>query len=222
MTAFKVLLVILLILFLIGLVRVGGNVEYSAAGFLVHLRVGKLKFQIFPLKKKPKTDEKSPRKKREKKAKSEPKNEEIDQKIPEKKGGKLELVKMALPLVGEAAGAFKRRIRVDKLFLDLTAGGRDAAMVAQTFGYANAAIGTILPIFQHNFDLKEYRVRTDIDFTAPAPKIYLNAAVSARVGQLVSFGILLGCKALRVYLAYRKQVKARQADQTAPDKQPTK
>ncbi len=221
MTALKVLLVILLVLFLIGLVRVGGSVEYSAAGLFVHLRVGQLKFQIFPLKK-PETDKKSPPKKREKKAKSDQKNEEIDQKIPEKKGGKFELVKMALPLVGEAAGALKRRIRIDKLFLDLTAGGRDAAMAAQTFGYANAAIGTILPIFQHNFDLKEYRVRTDIDFTAPAPKIYLNAAISARVGQLVSFGILLGCKALRVYLAYRKQVKARQADQTAPDKQPAK
>ncbi len=222
MTALKVLFVIFLVLFLIGLIRVGAGVEYSTDGLLVYLRVGRLKFQIFPLKKKPEKDEKAREKKAPKKRESDQKNEENDQKTPEKKGGKLELVKMALPLVGEAAGALKRRIRIDKLFLDLTVGGRDAAAVAQTFGYANAAIGTILPIFQHNFDLKEYRVRTDIDFTAPAPVIYLNAAVSARIGQLVTFAIILGCKALRVYLAYRKQVKARQADQTAPDKQPAK
>jgi len=221
MTALKVLLVILLILFLIGLVRVGGSVEYSADGLLVKLRAGRLCFQIFPWKKPEKPQKTKPKSDR-KKAKSEPKNEENDQKSPTKKGGALELVKMALPLVGEAAGALKRRIRIDRLFLDLTAGGRDAAVVAQTFGYANAAIGTILPIFQHNFDLKEYRVRTNIDFTAPAPIIYLNAAVSARIGQLVSFAIILGCKALRVYLAYKRQVKARQAEQTAPDKQPTK
>lgn len=221
MTALKVLLIILLVFFLIGLIRVGVGVEYSAGGLLVRLRAGRLSFQIFPLKK-PKKPPKTRQESERKKAKSELKNGENDQKKPTKKGGALELVKMALPLVGEAAGALKRRIRVDKLFLDITAGGRDAAATAQTFGYANAAIGTILPIFQHNFDLKEYRARTNIDFTAPAPVIYLNAAVSARVGQLVTFAIILGCKALRVYLNYKKQTKFQETSRATSDKQQVK
>lgn len=48
MTVLKVLLVIALILFLLGLIRVGGEAEYSAEGFWAKIRVGKLKFQVFP------------------------------------------------------------------------------------------------------------------------------------------------------------------------------
>ncbi len=207
MTALKVLVVILLILFLVGLIRVGGSVEYSTDGLLACLRVGCFGFQIFPLKKKPEKAEKKREKKEKKKPKKEPETGKTDQEMKEKKGGALELVKMALPLVGEAAGALKRRIRIDRLFLDFTAGGRDAAGAALAFGYSNAAVSAILPVFQQNFDLKEYRVRTRVDFSAPAPVIYLHAAISARIGQLVTFAVILGYKALRVYLKYRKQTK---------------
>lgn len=207
MTALKVLLVILLFLFLAGLIRAGGSVEYSANGLLVRFRVGCFWFQIFPLKKKPEKAEKKREKKGKKKPKKEPETGKTDQEKQEKKGGTLELVKMALPLVGEAAGALKRRIRIDKLLLDFTAGGRDAAGAALAFGYSNAAVSAILPVFQQNFDLKEYRIRTRVDFSAPAPVIYLCAAVSARIGQLVTFAVILGYKALLVYLKYRKQTK---------------
>ncbi len=208
MTALRVLLVILLILFLVGLIRVGGSVEYSADGLLARLRVGCFWFQIFPLRKKPEKEENKREKKSKKKPKKEPETGKTDQETKEKKGGVFELVKMALPLVGEAAGALKRRIRIDKLFLDFTAGGRrDAAGAALAFGYSNAAVSAVLPVFQQNFDLKEYRVRTRVDFSAPAPVIYLHAAISARIGQLVTFAVILGFKALRVYLKYRKQTK---------------
>lgn len=195
MSAIKVLLVLCILLFLLGLIRLGGGAEYSVEGVKAHIRVGLFRFQVFPRKEKgdKKERKKKPKKKKPPKEEEEPKS---------KAGGPIELVKAFLPLVCEAAGELKRRIRIDELRLDYTAGGQDAARTAMTFGGANAAVGMILPLFQQNFDLKEYRVRTAIDFNAKGPTIYVYAAFSARLGQLVSFGLRFGWKFL---MAYRKQ-----------------
>ena len=193
MSALKVLLVIFLLLFLVGLIRLGGGAEYGAEGVKAHIRVGPFRFQVFPGKEKG-----SKKERKEKPKKKKPTKEEEESKA----GGPIELVKAFLPLVCEAAGELKRRIRIDMLRLDYTAGGRDAAQSAMSYGGANAAIGMILPLIQQNFDLKEYQVRTDIDFNAKGPTIYVYAALSARLGQLLRFGLRFGWKFL---MAYRRQ-----------------
>ena len=199
MSAMKVLLALFLLLFLIGLIRLGGGAEYSAEGVKAHIRVGPLRFQVFPRKEKgDKAERKKPKKKPKKKKPPKEEKEEPKSKV----GGAIELAKAFLPLVCEAAGELKRRIRIDKLRLDYTVGGRDAAQIAQSYGGSNAVIGIILPLIQQNFDLKEYRVRTAMDFNAKSPTIYMYAAFSARLGQLVSFGLRFGWKFLMVY---RKQ-----------------
>lgn len=194
MSVVKVLLVLFVLLFLVGRIRLGGGGEYSAEGVKAHLRVGPFRFQVFPGK------AKGSKKERKKPKKKKPPEEK---EVPESKaGGAIELVKAFLPLVCEAAGELKRRIRIDMLRLDYTAGGRDAAQTAMAFGGSNAVIGMILPLFQQNFDLKEYQVRTAMDFAAKGPTIYIYAAFSARLGQLLSVGIRFGWKFL---MAYRKQ-----------------
>lgn len=50
MTALKVLAVILLALFLLGLIRVGGGGEYSAQGLTAWLKLGPFQIKVFPLK----------------------------------------------------------------------------------------------------------------------------------------------------------------------------
>lgn len=187
MTALKVAAVILLALFLLGLIRVGGGGEYSAEGFRAWVRVGPFSIRVFPAKKK-KSKEKKPKKSK----KAQPEEE--------KQGGGLAAVKEYLPLVCEAAGALKRRIRIDQLLLDYTVAGKeDAASAAMSFGYSNAAVGMILALFEQNFDVKARRIRTAVDFNADSPKIYVYAAISARLGQLVSFALRFGWKFLMVY-----------------------
>lgn len=199
MTALKVIAVILLVLFLVGLVRVGGGGEYSAEGFRAWIKVGPFHIQVFPIREK--KTKKPPKKKKEKP--KEPNESPI-----EKMGGPVELVKRYLPLACEAAGELKRRIRIDELCLDYTVAGKeDAAAAAMGFGYSNAAAGIILPLLEQNFEVKARRVRTAVDFTADSPKIYLYAAVSARLEQLVSFGLRFGWKFLRITLAAKNAKK---------------
>lgn len=194
MTALKVLAVILLILFLLGLIRVGGGGEYSAQGLTAWLKLGPFQIKVFPLKKK-----KEKKKKPSKAKKAQPKPQKPTEEKP-KQGGTLARVREFLPLICEAAGALKRRIRIDKLYLDYTLPGKeDAAAAAMSFGYSNAAVGMILPLFEQNFDVKERRVRTAVDFNADSPKIYVYAVISARLGQLVSFALRFGWKFLMVY-----------------------
>lgn len=196
MTALKVAAVILLALFLLGLIRVGGGGEYSAEGFLAWARVGPFRIRVFPVKKKKeKSKEKKPKKAKEAQSKTEKPQEEK-----QKRGGGLASFKEYLPLVCKAAGALTRRIRIDELLLDYTVAGKDdAASAAMSFGYSNAAVGMILALFEQNFDVKERRVRTAVDFNADSPKIYVYAAISARLGQLVSFALRFGWKFLMVY-----------------------
>jgi len=210
MTALKVAGIILLVLFLIGRIRVGGAAEYSAEGVKVWIRAAGVPILVFPRETAGKKGGKSSKKRGSEQkdgGKKSPKEDQKEGKTPPK-GGPLELVKTFLPLVGEAAGALKRRIRVDTLCLDYTAaGGRDAARTAMTFGYANAAIGMIWPIFEHNFEIKDYRVHTGLDFQAKEPAIYLKGAFSARIGQLVSFAVIFGVKFLKAYFGYKSAQK---------------
>jgi hypothetical protein len=192
MMIWKVLLVILLILFLLSLVRLGGSAEYSAAGLMAWVRVGPIPIQVFPVKKK-KEKKKKPKKNAKK---SEEKKEETDKAKP---GGSLALVKRVLPLVGEAAGELKRKIQIDRLFLHFTAASSDPAGAALAFGYSNMAIGMIWPIFEQNFIVKDHRIQTAVDFDAQSPVIYLNVGFSARLGQLVSFGLRFGWKFFKIY-----------------------
>lgn len=206
MTALKVLLAILLLLFLLGRIRVGGEGEYSADGPLVRVRVGPLFIQVFPLKKKKKKKEKKAPKK---KKKSSPpaqggEGEEAQGAEKSKKGGALDLVKAGLPLVGEAAGELTERIRIDLLCMDLLFGGGDAAQTAILFGMSNGLIALLLSVFQQNFEVKEHRVHTAVDFNEKSTTLYLKAAFSARVGQLVSFALRFGWKFLMEYRAVKK------------------
>jgi len=246
MTALKVLLVVLLLLFLLSLIRVGGEGEYGAEGVAVRVKIGPVKLQVFPLKKKdPQAQEEKKRRKEEKKkAKAEKKRAKEEKKRakeagqrakegqnkgaaapsstpqagaeetasqppeekPKKKGGALDLVKAGLPLVGEAAGELRRKIRIDELSLDLVLGGRvDAARAAMAFGWANAIIGGILPVFENSFDVKERQIRTGMDFNAPGTTVWIRAAFSARIGQLVSFALRFGWKFFRRYQAQKKK-----------------
>ena len=90
---------------LLRLVRLGALAEYSAAGLRLKLKVGPLRLMLYPRK------PKRPRRKAGKSSRREKKREERPQ--PELGGGPLALVKRFLPLIAEAAGRFRRKLRID-------------------------------------------------------------------------------------------------------------
>lgn len=201
MTALTVCLCILAVLFLLGQIRVGGEVEYAETGLLVRLRVGAARFTVYPAKPKPEREENT--RKEQKKPKKEKKAEPAEPQ--KKKGGTLALVKELLPLAAEAAGRLLRKIRIDMLVLHLTWAAGDPAAAAMGFGAANAAMGMIYPILDHNFTIKKSDVGVTVDFDGDEPRLYLNAALSLTIGQGVAFAVIFGIKFISIWTKQRRQ-----------------
>lgn len=187
MIGLTILAGVVLSLFLLSLVRLGGGVKYSQDGLYVRVRFGAFSFLVYPREKKKK--EKSPN----------PQKETPTQEPKLERGGPLDLVKRYLPLICEAAGELKRKIRVDTLYLDLTIATDNAAKTAMAYGYANMAIGMLWPLIEQNFEVRDPRLRTRIEFNTPVPTIYINAALSLRLGQLISFALRFGWKFFKAY-----------------------
>lgn len=189
MTVLKILGGVILFLLLLGAVRLGGRVEYSADGVRVWIRFGQFHFSVFPAKKK-KSSEKKP-------AKEAP--QKTVQQEKKSSGGSLETVKRFLPLICEAAGELKQKIRIDLFHLDFLVATGNAADTAIKYGYANMLLGMFLPLIEQNFQLKDPQIRTALDFASQTSKVYIKAEFSARLSQLVQFAVRFAAKFLKAY-----------------------
>lgn len=215
MRAVYIIAGVLLALWLISLIRVGGIVEYSAEGVLARLRLGPVRVELFPGKPK---KEKPPKhaKKKKKKEKVKPEREPVP--LTEKVGGALSLFQELLPVALELVGKLLRKLRVDELVLHLTWAARDPASAAIGYGAAQAALGSILALLERGFDVRELDAGVAVDFTLSQPVIYARGSLSFTVGQLTALGAVGGVKALAAYLRVRR---ARPKRKKAPPAQKT-
>lgn len=207
MRALMILGVVLAVLLGLSLVRIGAIAEYGAQGLSVRLRLGPVRIRVFPF----------PPPKAEKKKKRPPKASKAPQEPPPEQsraGGALALVKELLPVAADAAGALKRKICIDRIALDFTAAAADPAAAAMAFGGGNALIGMIWPVLEHNFTVKERRIRTAVAFGQTSPTVYVWASLSMTIGQAVAFAAGLCVRVLRILMAHRARNKAARGDGT--------
>lgn len=194
MTFLKVLLVILAVLWLFSLIRIGGRVRYGQAGLFVVALAGPFKIQILPAKPK---KEKRPKKKR-KAVKEKPPKEKKP--APEGRPGTLSRLMKMLPVVAQACGSLKRKIRIDDLELELIWGGSDPAAIALGYGQANGLLSMLWPVFDNNFKVKRHSFQIDVDYGRTEPAVEAQAAVTMTVGQIVVLGLHYGVKALITWI----------------------
>ena len=193
-----ILAIILLLLFLVGQVRVGCQAEYSCDGPVVKVRFGGLKIQVFPAK--PKEKKAAKPKKKKKKTKEKPQ-------VPlgEKVGGALSYARALLPIVLDMAGQFTQKLQVDTLRLVLTAGGPDPADAAMLYGNASAALGAFWHPLTQAFHVKDGSARVDLDFDSSTMRLYGEASLSLKLGQVLWLALYFGGKVLRTFLSVRSR-----------------
>lgn len=192
MMVLLVLGVVILALVLVGLIRVGVRVQYAQSRLEVRLLAGPVKVTLYPRKpKRPKPGKKPKRAKanRKKPPKAPPTAEEI-----------IALVKQLLPVVLDAAGRLRQKIRIDELDLDITVASADPARTGVGYGRLNWAIGMVWPLVEQTFQVKEWRIRTWVDFTTEHPALTLRAAATLTIGQLFSLGVRVASGVLPVLL----------------------
>lgn len=201
MTFWIVLAGILLVLWLLGRIRVGAAAAYSEAGFFLSVKIGPARIQILPSQTQKK--EKTPKKPKE--STDQPAVSDNATKPKRNVKDTVSVVLRFLPLVGEAAGRFKRKISIDYIKLHIIWGASDPAAAAKGYGAGNAAMGILWPVVEHNFKVKEHDLRVDVDFEQTKPEFVGEARITITIGQCFSLALILGMKALKIYLGIRRE-----------------
>ncbi|MBR2934323.1 MAG: DUF2953 domain-containing protein [Oscillospiraceae bacterium] len=196
MNGLYAVLIVGCILFLVGCIRIGAQVEYCEEGLFVRVRVGRFLVPVFPVKKKKDTHSKV--KKAEKKASPAQK----------KKGGLLQLALDFIPLVLDTVKRFRRKLKVDKLDMELVVCAPDPADTAVRYGQANALLGTLWQPITQAFHVKDGHAHVGVNFEEGKTTLYLLASMSLTIAQTLGLALAFGVKALGILVrAKRKQTK---------------
>ncbi len=206
MRGWMIAALVLLILFLLGQIRVGVEVQYSRDGLGIRARLGWIRLKLFPrAKKTDKADREEKPRKREKEKPAEPAEEKKESTL----GGPVALARELLPLALEAAGQLRRKLVVDRLELRLTVGSDDPGDAALLYGQANAVLGALWQPLTESFHVKNGRAHVEVDFDAAGMTLYGLAALSLKIGQILHLGLYFGIQALRRLLRLKKRQKAK-------------
>lgn len=192
------LLLICAALVLLFQIRVRLTACYDRGDFWLRLRVGPVKILLYPRKKDPEKERKEQAKKAAKQRKKAPEGKP-------KRGVSLELIRVLLPALTQAAGQFRRKLHMDELTLEVTWGETDPADAAIHYGYAWAAVGTMLPPLENCFQIKKKKVDMQLDYRLERPEVFAKTILSLTLWQLLCIGATAGVKGFRAYRSVQKE-----------------
>ena len=201
MIALIILGVLAAIIAAIMLIPIGADIAYEDGQFRLSAKVFGLLLQLFP---KAPVDESKPKKPKKEKKKKKPKKEKAKKEKKPKAKKKLDFsMDEILTLVKKVLskfGRFGRKFNVDRFLLHYVAAGKDPYDTAVNFAYVNAALSSLAPVCSQRFDVKDYEVWTDIDFTVEKKKIDFGLAFTIRIGAFFALVFGVAFSALGIFI----------------------
>ena len=213
-------LIALGVIMLLAVLPLGVFVQYNSDGPLVRVVLGPVKITVFPLPKKQKKEKKAKEptekeKEAQRKAKEEadlpkppqpPKQEKTKDEKKEQGGSLLDflpLVKLAFRFLGD----FRRKLRLNELYLRLIMAGGDPANLAINYGRANGALGALMPKLDQWFVIKKRDVEIECDFESSETKVIARLQITITLGRLIALVAVYGFRALKEFLSIKKKRK---------------
>ena len=204
------------ILFLLAVLPLGVRIRYNADGLLVKVILGPVRLTVYPLPQK----EKKEQRKTVSEPKTEPKNQTENLPKPpqppkaEKPKGEMKeaggslldflpLVKLALELLGD----FRRKLRLDNLYLRLIMAADDPCDLAVNYGRAWTALGGLMPQLERLFVIKKRDVEVECDFTASETRVIARLDLTITLGRLLALAAVYGVRAVKEFLTIQKKRK---------------
>ncbi len=193
---------ILLLLFLLCLLRVGVRVSMGEQ-MTVFLQIGPVRIRLYPSKKEKKSA--AP----EKTEKNSTTHKKMSQ-IPKPAFSDIKDAWRTLkPALVKALRRTRRGIRIHPLDVSVTIGGReDPAGAAENYGYAQAAVWTVMPALEQLLVIPAPHIHIGVDFDADKLCLRGEAGVSARVGTLLLVAMGIAVPALSWLNKYCKRKRA--------------
>ena len=198
------------ILLILAMLPLGVRVKYDEDGPLAKFILGPLKLTVYPLPKKEKKEKKKPEPnvtQEEETLPKPPQPPKAKKPKEEKKGGSvldfLPLVKLALELLGD----FRRKLRIDSLYLRLILAGGDPCDLAVNYGRAWAALGNLMPQLERLFVIHKRDVEVECDFTASETLVIARVDLTITLGRLLALVVVYGIRGIREFLNIQKKRK---------------
>lgn len=204
------------VVLLLAVLPVGVRIRYNSEGILVKVIAGPVKITVFPLPGKKKKEKKKEPKQKEKQSAAEeadlpkppqPPKAKKEKKPKGEKGGSLldflPLVKVAVDFLGD----FRRKLRLDNLYLRLILAGNDPCDLAVNYGRAWAAVGNLLPQLEKWFVIKKRDIEVECDFETSQTLIIAHLDLTITIGRLLAAVLKFAVRALMEYLKIRKKRK---------------
>ena len=202
------------IVLLLAVLPIGLRLRYGSEGLLVKVIAGPVRFALYPRPKKEKKEKKKKDPKKEKQTDQEelpkppqPPKQKKEEKPKEEQGGSLldflPLVRTALDFLGD----FRRKLRVDQLYLRLILAGDDPCDLAVNYGRTWAAVGNLLPQLEKWLVIKKRDIEVECDFTATQTLVIARMDLTITVGRLLAATVKFAVRALIQYLNIKKKRK---------------
>lgn len=200
------------VLFLLAVLPLGIRIRYDSHGLLARLILGPAKITVFPMPKKKKKEKKKETSETaaaeaEQKPLPQPPQPPPAQKQKQEKGGSfldfLPLVKTALDLLGD----FRRKLRVDDLYLRLILASSDPCDLAVNYGRTWTAVGNLMPQLDRLFVIRKRDVEVECDFTASETTVIARVDITITLGRLLALVTVYGIRAVKEFLTIQKKRK---------------
>lgn len=194
------------VLLVLALIPLGIRVSYDSAGFAAKILAGPVKITLFPRKKREKKpkDTKPSEGQTKKDSNSEDKKPQTE--APEKEksdapsGGSLEKFLPWIHLGLDFLGDFRRKVRLNHLYLHVVLAGDDPCDLAVNYGRAWAAVGDLLPKLERLFVIRKRDIQVACDFAAEKTTVAARGDMTITLGRTLCLGAVYGVRALRIIL----------------------
>ena len=199
------------ILLALAVLPLGVRIRYNDAGFVLKVIAGPLKITVIPGRKKPKKQKVKQKKQKAvqtaESAGSEERPPQPPKAQPEKKerGGSLTrflpLVKLGLKFLGD----FRRKLRLDNLYLRLILAGDDPCDLAVNYGRIWAAVGNLMPQLERLFVIRKRDIQVECDFASAETTVVVHLDISITLGRLLVLALYYGIRILFEFLSIKRK-----------------
>ena len=199
------------IVLILAVLPLGVCIRYNDAGFLLKVIAGPLKITVFPRKRKQKKQKKKPDQVKKGQQIESSASEEEPPRPPEaqpeqkEKGGSLTRFLPLIKLELEFLGDFRRKLRLDNLYLRLILAGDDPCDLAVNYGRIWAAVGNLMPRLERLFVIKKRDIQVECDFTASETCVVAHLDITITLGRLLVLALVYGVRVLIEFLSMKRK-----------------
>ena len=199
------------IVLILAVLPLGVRVRYNSAGLILRVIAGPLKITVFPRKKKPKKQKVKQKKPKEEQNAESSASEDKPPQPPEaqpeqkEKGGSiarfLPFIKLGLKFLGD----FRRKLRLDNLYVRLILAGDAPCDLAVNYGRIWAAVGNLMPQLERLFVIKKRDIQVECDFTASETCVVAHLDITITLGRLLALALVYGVRVLIEFLSMKRK-----------------